>query len=115
VKASGYYGSKTIKAADLPPKGLTAVIKDVIEEDYEEDKGTRTKLTLELVDVEKRLVLNASNATTIIDALGDETDDWIGATIHLGTHSVMFNGSKVKGICIKSVTPPGADTAVEGK
>lgn len=113
MDASRYYGSKTLKAADLPPKGLVCEIVDVIEMEFKEEGGPRLKLVAQLKDMEKLLVMNATNAGIMIEATSKDTDTWIGCHIHIARHKVGFGTQRVDGITIKEVTVP-SDKDKEG-
>ena len=62
------------------------------------------KMVVKFVDEVRLLVLNKTNAFTLSDAFGDETDHWIGKKIQLGTTDVFYNGQVVTGICVSSIS-----------
>lgn len=61
------------------------------------------KLCLRLKGLEKPLVLNQTNISTLSMAFGDDTDHWMNQKISLVIVTVMFNGSPTEGIQIKVV------------
>jgi len=61
------------------------------------------KLCLRLKGLEKPLVLNQTNISTLSTAFGDDTDHWVNQKISLVIVTVMFNGSPTEGIQIKVV------------
>lgn len=115
MKAGDFYGSKTLSADDVGPKGIVAEIADVDVEEFEENGKDRRKLVLTLKDQDKRFVLNATNSGIITEAISDETDDWIGASIHIGKHKVTFGKKKVDGLTIREVILPAGSDPKEGE
>jgi hypothetical protein len=112
MKASDIYGSKYLCSADLNRKPLTAIIEDVDSDEFQdENKKDKTKLVLQLAEVPKRLIVNKTNAESLIEALGDDTDCWVGAEVTLYVTKEMYSGKKVDAIRIKSAVPPPAPAA----
>ena len=59
---------------------------------------------------EKGMVLNKTNARTIGDVYGDDTDAWVGAPIEVFSMKVDFQGRMVDGLRIR-VPPPKRQAA----
>lgn len=99
-------------AADLRGKDVTLTISRLKSESLKTDRGSEDKWCLYFKEVEekhrknrkhlnKRLVLNKTNAKTIAKIHGPETDDWIGKRITLyGTTCTAF-GEEVECIRIR--------------
>ena len=51
----------------------------------------------------KSLVLNKTNASTLVSAFGDDTDAWSGRTVELFTVPVNFNGRTYDGVRVRAV------------
>jgi hypothetical protein len=52
------------------------------------------KLTLTFEGEKKKLVINRTNFDVLAEALGDDTDDWLGETVQLYAEKTRF-GAKV--------------------
>lgn len=62
-----------------------------------------SKLVLYFHEVDKGLVLNKTNATTIAGLFkSDDTDDWIGKQIKMFAKDVEFSGKMVRGIRVST-------------
>ena len=104
------YPSKYLKASDLNDTPLTLQISDVSEETVGQGDQAEKKLVCYFRGEEKGMVLNKTNATTIADQLGDETDDWIGQSITLFPTQVDFGGRQVEAIRVKKRSAKPAKT-----
>jgi hypothetical protein len=89
MRVSQVYVSNSdwLKAADLNgPANVTIVGVEMHTFDQKDEHGNTKKkdqLVLLFDGWDKKLGLNATNATTIAQQLGDETDNWAGHTITL--------------------------------
>ncbi len=94
-----------LKKEDIPDSGVRARVRGAKEEALEEEE--RNKLILFFEDVEKGLVMNATNINVMIDLTGtDETDEWIGREVEIYVdHGVVLKGKRVGGIRLRA---PGA-------
>lgn len=102
MKISDAFPSKFLKAADLPDgRDVRVQIDDVRLETLEQ--AGEDKPVCYFIGKQKGLVLNATNAAAISAVLGDETEDWHGATILLFTASTSFGGRTVP--CIRCRVP----------
>jgi hypothetical protein len=55
---------------------------------------------------ERKVLLNKENTLTLIDQLGDETDQWVGNTVEVVfDKTVTFGGKRVGGIRLKALAP----------
>lgn len=95
------FPSKYLKASDLDGENLTVTISHVTIEEVGKDRDVRPILYYE--GEEKGIVLNKTNATNIAKLYGNETDDWPGKRVMLGTTYVDFQGQSVEAI---RVYPP---------
>jgi hypothetical protein len=89
------YPSNTLKASDLSTGDKTATISHVAMEKLGDD----TKPVVYFHNTEKRLVLNKTNARTIADIHGPDTDAWAGKQITLGHAWTDYSGKQVE--CIR--------------
>jgi len=93
------FPSKWIRAADLKNRDITMMISRVLQEEVGRD-GT-TQPVVYFSGTEKGLALNKTNAHTIADALGVETDNWTGGRITLYPTKTDFEGRRVDCIRIR--------------
>lgn len=101
MKISATYSGKYLKAADVPTP-RTLVIQSVTEVTFDE----RSKLAIRFQGDDQQLVLNKTNALTLADAFGDETDLWGGKHIQIFVVPTFFQGKQVKGLCVQPLIPP---------
>ena len=98
-----FRSKKSLAAADLGGKAVRVTIESVEVQKFDEGE----KPVLRFVGKDKSLVLNATNANRIIDAVGDdESDNWIGWSITLYPTKVDFQGKRVDAIRVDD--RPGA-------
>lgn len=83
-----------MKATDIKKSPLVLHIKAVVERSI---KG-ENKLIMQFSDHESELVLNATNARTLAEMYGDNTDEWTGKEVTLASVPTEYNGQSVKGI-----------------
>ena len=86
------YRSKFMKADDLNGRSATYTVNGCTAEDVGDD----TKLVLAFSETDKPLVLNTTNATTMAELHGPETDGWEGKKVKLVPATTQFQGKLVK-------------------
>lgn len=101
-----FTASKFLKAADL--KGGVAKVK--IRDVTIEEVGSDRRMVAWFAGKEKGMVLNKTNAMTIGEALGPDTDDWVGAEIEVFSMKVEYQGKMVDGLRIRVPRPRPAAT-----
>ena len=96
TKVSDVYGGQYLKAAMIGEDRFRLEIRQVAEElvGQEEDR----KLVVYFSGTEKGLVLNATNANTLAEAYGDDSDTWPGKVIVLFTEWTEYGGKRMKGL-----------------
>lgn len=111
-----------IAAPDLQGKDVTLTIAELVREELRTDKGEEEKWTLHFAEmrarhaaqpkkaINKRLVLNKTNAKTIMKLYGTETNDWLGRRITLYATTCQAFGETVDCIRIRERIPAAADT-----
>lgn len=99
MRMSAAFPSEYLKAADLVGKRVKIKMDRVEMKDI----GGDHKPVLFLLGTDKKIVLNKTNANEIIDAYGDDTDDWHGKTIELYEARVDFQGKKVQAIRVNAM------------
>ena len=84
-----YAGSESdwLKAADIKGKNVKVVIESVgeIHFDAKDGQAAQDKATIQFVGKDKGMVLNGTNTTTLIEAYGSNSDNWVGKEIGLNT------------------------------
>jgi len=111
MKLDDMYPSKSFKADDVKDKPMVLTISSVEITTF--DDGT-SKPAVSFEGQDKRLMLNKTNASTIAESYGDDTDAWIGKRIQLYATRVEFKGDIVDAIRVQgpksaAATPPPAD------
>lgn len=92
------FGSnKFLKSADLQGNVVQVKIQTVQVEKLGDDR----KMVMYFAGKDKGMVLNKTNAMTIGDAYGEDTDDWIGKPIEIFSMKVEFQGRMVDGLRVR--------------
>jgi len=99
AKISEAFPSKYLTGASLNGRAVQATINVVIEEDV--GQPPTTKLVSYFKGIERGLVLNKSNATTLAGLFGDDTDGWRGKQIELYETETSYQGRQVPGIRVR--------------
>ena len=100
MKISEEFPSQFIKASDLGGREVKVVMANVERETIGSDK----KLVLYFKGKQKGLVLNKTNAATIGDAYGDDTEDWFDQPLILFSIKTDFQGKVVDGLRVRIPT-----------
>ena len=98
MKVSDAYPSKWLKSDDVGDRTIAATIADV----RQEEVGDQLKLVAYFEGSTKGMVLNRTNADSIKDLYGDDTEDWVGERIALYTTMVNFQGKSTKSIRVRA-------------
>ena len=100
------FPSNYLKAADINNRTIKVTIDKVIFEEIGQDKDKKPVLYFE--KVQKGLVLNKTNATTIGSIHGQELEGWTGKEIELFSMMVPYQGQNVAAIRCRAVSEPVA-------
>ena len=92
------FPSKYLKAADLQGRNIAVKISGVQMEDVGSDDKPERKPVVYFQGAKKGLVLNKTNALTISEVIGSETDNWVGVKVQLFATRVPFQGRMVDAI-----------------
>jgi hypothetical protein len=109
MKMSEEFPSKYLKAADLQGREVRVTMQNVEREKIGDD----TKPVLYFKGKDKGVVLNKTNAGTISDSYGDDTEDWFDQPLILFSVMVDFQG-KV-GPAIRCRVPTAKDNKAAPK
>ena len=107
------YGSKFLSTGDLGDRRMKTKILKIRKEELRADNGkTRKKFVLFLEGIDKPMVLNATNKDALVDKLGKNPANWIGAGIGIYVDpNVNYAGKRVKGLRLTVIIPPKASPA----
>lgn len=106
MKIGSAFPSKYLKAADLGEGKVLVTIARVASQDVGQRGQSEIKPVLYFQGKEKGLVLNKTNARTIVKLTGtDETDSWPGRQIVLYATETEFGGEMVDCIRIQAPKP----------
>ena len=101
MKASDFYRSEYLRAADLNGQNVPMIIDRVEAKEVGQEK--REKLVVFFRGQDRSLVLNATNNNTITDEYGDSTDEWLGKPVILFATKVDYQGKRTDAIRIRIV------------
>lgn len=76
--------------------GQALVVYEVKSEDVRDKK----KMVMGFESVDKGLIVNKTNRMVMIEAFGNETDDWIGRTVKIEITKRMYQGKPLPGILL---------------
>jgi hypothetical protein len=97
MKISSAFPSKYLKADDLQGRTVTVIIKTVVMEDFDDGE----KPILYFSGKDKGMALNKTNATTLAQAFGDDTDGWRGGEVELYAIDTEYQGKPTKGLRVR--------------
>ncbi len=103
LKISTAFPSQYLKCADLNGKPWDVKIRTVVMEDLGQGNDKESKPVLYLDDAQKGLVLNKTNANTIVISYGDDTGNWTGKDIQVFPTTTEFKGETVDAIRVRVV------------
>lgn len=91
----------------LPTDGRTVslTVKDIEQDKIAGPRGEQVKVIISFVERPKKLILNKTNARALAHALGNETDNWRGASLALGVEFVKVGRNTVPSIRVKAAKP----------
>lgn len=100
------FPSKYLKATDLNNKTIKVTIRAVIEENVNQ----KLQPVLYFQGKDKGMVLNKTNAMTIAQMFGPDTDGWQGGNIEVFSAFVDYQGKQVQGLRVRipAQTPAAA-------
>ena len=104
MKVGKYVAGRFLKGMDLEQEFTTMTIDHADEETLMGE----AKLVLYFEEEDRGVVLNKINTRRLIEAFGDDSDDWIGKRITLYTEPVDFNGKVTDAIRLKKAKSQAA-------
>jgi hypothetical protein len=101
------YGSKYLSAEEVGDRKIRTKVAKVWMEELQRPNGkSQKRFLLGFTTVDKALVLNLTNKTTLVDALGKNPADWIGAEVGLLTEPTMMSGKPTRGVRMRVLNKP---------
>lgn len=97
MRIDAAFPSTYLKAADLNERDITVTINDV----KQEEVGDDSRPVVYFRGAKKGLVLNKTNATTIAEAYGNDTDDWFGKPVTLYEAEAEYQGKRMPAIRVR--------------
>ena len=96
------YGSKFLTATELGNRKIRTKIARIRKQALQQQGGgTRTKFILSFTTIDKEMVLNATNKIVLVDNLGRNPVDWIGAEVGLFTEPTVMAGKATRGLRLR--------------
>jgi hypothetical protein len=99
MKYSSQFFTPYLRAGDLPPEGASLTIAEVALEKMGFPR--EEKLVVSFDEMDKRLVLNKTNAMTLARAFGDDTQASVGQVVDLVVVPSSFDGKPIDVIRIE--------------
>lgn len=104
MNAREFIGGQFLSAENINGQVLTGRIIGIGAGKVESRSGkAREKISIDVEGVQKPVLLNQTNLKRIVSAFGDDTDEWLGHEVRIGTHDVQFGGELVKGLRVDPV------------
>jgi hypothetical protein len=108
MKISEVFTSKFLRAADIDrianADGTALVTIDRVEM-VEIGQDQQEKPVVYFRDIDPGLVLNKTNAATLVGLIGNDTEEWEGKTVGLFTTEVDFQGKQTLAIRVRMRLP----------
>lgn len=105
AKVSAMFGAKFLSADSFDKQGKLYEILDVKEDKVGQDIKLIAELGKDVGEDSDFLPLNRTNALTLSDAFGDDTDDWRGKHINVYRDMTMYNGKRVPCLRVRTSAP----------
>jgi hypothetical protein len=103
------YGSKFLGAVDLGDKKIRArIVKVQKEKMRQQSGGERPKLVVYFANLDKPMVLNATNKNVLVDVLGRNPATWKGVEVGLFTVPTQYQGKPTRGLRLTVLSMPKA-------
>ena len=101
------YGSKYLSATEVGDRKIRTKIARIRKQALQQQGGgTRTKFILSFSTLDKELVLNTTNKNALVDALGRNPADWVGAEVGLFTQPTNMAGKPTRGLRLRVLNKP---------
>jgi hypothetical protein len=107
------YGSKYLSAADVGNQRIRARIARIYVEQLQQQGGKppRPKFVIQFTNIDKPMVLNATNKSMLVDSLGRNPAAWVNAEVGILVENTQFGGKPVKGLRLRVLNNPLSPSA----
>ena len=105
ISINDLFPSRFLRPSDLGGSDMVLTITQVILEDFGTSGRKENKAVSYFKEVEKGLVLNKTNASSIANLYGDNTAGWVGKRVSLFVTEVSYQGKQMEGIRVR-IRPP---------
>src|SRR5215475_3719646 len=96
------YGSKYLSATEVGDRKIRTKIARIRKQALQQQGGgTKTKFVISFTNLDKEMVLNATNKTALVDVLGRTPADWVGAEVGLYTEQTVMAGKPTRGLRLR--------------
>lgn len=68
--------------------------------------GTKTKFIVSFTNIDRELVLNATNINALVAVLGRNPADWTGAEVGIFTEPTIMAGKPTRGVRLRVLNKP---------
>jgi hypothetical protein len=103
------YGSKYLSATEVGDRKIKTRIARVRKEALQQQGGaTRNKFVLGCATLDKEIVLNSTNKNALVEDLGRNPADWIGAEVGIYTEPTTYAGKPTRGLRMRVLNRPVA-------
>ena len=107
------YGSEFLTATELGDRKIRTKIARIRKKPLQQQGGgTKTKFILSFTTLDKEMVLNVTNKIVLVDALGRNPADWIGAEVGLFTEPTVMAGKATRGLRLRVLYKPSGPAPV---
>jgi hypothetical protein len=102
------YGSKYLSATDIGNRKIRTRICKIHVEQLQQQGGKppRPKFVIQFTTLDKPMVLNATNKSTLVDSLGKTPAAWINAEVGIFAEATQFGGKPTKGLRLRVLNKP---------
>jgi hypothetical protein len=101
------YGSKYLSATEVGDRKIKTRIARVRKEALQQQGGaTRNKFVLGCATLDKEIVLNSTNKNALVEDLGRNPADWIGAEVGIYTEPTTYAGKPTRGLRLRVLNRP---------
>jgi hypothetical protein len=91
------FPSKYLKASDLKGRTTTVRIREIVRETVGQD----SRIVFYFSGKDKGMICNRTNAMTLSEAWGAETNNWLGGEIEIFSTKVPYQGKLTDGLRVR--------------
>jgi len=99
MNALDAFPSNYLQSSEFKGKPTRLTISTVSQEEIGQDR--KKKLVIYFKNRDQAMVVNKTNAMTLISAFGPETAGWVGKPVEVYTEPTLFQGKRVDGLRVR--------------